>query len=53
MPPQTWGGALDKRRDLWHIDVRRCRRSTLYEGFECPILCARDEWETGDAQQRV
>merc|ERR1712185_54440 len=42
--PATWGGSLDKRRDLWHIDVIRCRRSLLYEGFEWPILCARDEW---------
>ena len=42
--PATWGGALDKRRDLWHIDVIRCRRSLLYEGFEWPVLCARDEW---------
>ena len=25
--PASWGGALDKRRDLWHIDVVRCRRS--------------------------
>ena len=42
--PATWGGALDKRRDLIHIDVIRCRRSLLHEGFEWPVLCARDEW---------
>ena len=42
--PATWRGSLDKRRDLWHIDVIRCRRSLLYEGFEWPVLCARDEW---------
>ena len=32
--PATWGGALDTRRDLWHVDYIRCRRSLLYEGFE-------------------
>ena len=44
--PATWGGALDKRRDLWHIDVVRCRRSILYEGFPqgFGVLCAKDEW---------
>ena len=35
---------MDKRRDPWHIDVPQCRRSILYEGFEWPALCARDEW---------
>ena len=35
---------MDFRRDLWHIDVIRCRRSLLYEGCEWPVLCARDEW---------
>ena len=42
--PATWGGALDKRRDLWHIDVIRCRRSILFEGMEWPSLCAKDEF---------
>ena len=44
--PATWGGALDKRRDLWHIDVVRCRRSILYEGFPqgFGVLCAKDGW---------
>ena len=43
--PATWGGALDKRRDLHHIDVVRCRRSILYEGFPqgFGVLCAKNE----------
>ena len=42
----TWGGSVDKRRNLWHIDVVRCWRSILYEGFpQCfGVLCAKDEW---------
>lgn len=44
--PATLGGALDKRRDLWHIDVVRCARSILYGGFPQGFgdLCAEDEW---------
>ena len=45
--PATWVcEKLDARRDLMHVDLKRCRKSILYQGVArgWPLICAQDQY---------